>query len=220
MLIFYYPISASQILPLRGRSIPRPSACPLLQGGTGQRLFSQKQRTPMLDYPYPCRPLEKGRGKAAGWIAAVVSSRIWDDSVIQLTPTSASQILPLRGRSIPRPSACPLLQGGTGQRLFSQKQRTPMLDYPYPCRPLEKGRGKAAGWMQQSCWPSILFPQISILSRKKAPDSIEPRALLRTPTSYRKEWTQVPIHSLSASFTMTMRFTFSSTSFRSSAPER
>ena len=26
-------------------------------------------------YPYSCRPLEKGRGKAAGWIVEVVSSK-------------------------------------------------------------------------------------------------------------------------------------------------
>jgi hypothetical protein len=30
------------------------------------------------------------------------------------------------------------------------------------CRPLEKGRGKAAGWMRRSRWTSILFTQFSI----------------------------------------------------------
>ena len=38
-----------------------------------------------------------------------------------------------------------------------------MLLYSYSCRPLEKGRGKAAGWMRHGRWASILSTQFSIL---------------------------------------------------------
>ena len=60
--------SASQILPLRGRSIPCPSGCPLLQGGTCLLLFSICKIIPKHAGPWrraAAKP-QDGCGTAAG----------------------------------------------------------------------------------------------------------------------------------------------------------
>ena len=59
-----------------------------------------------------------------------------------------------------------------------------LLLYPYSCRPLEKGRGKAAGWMRHCRWTSILFTQFSILLlppllRRFCPCGADPSPALR-----------------------------------------
>ena len=47
--------------------------------------------------------------------------------------------------------------------VYSHKIKIPIVIQSQSCRPLEKGRGKAAGWMRRSRGASTLFTQLSTL---------------------------------------------------------
>ena len=47
--------------------------------------------------------------------------------------------------------------------VYSHKIKIPIVIQSQSCRPLEKGRGKAAGWMRRSRGASTLFTQFSTL---------------------------------------------------------
>ena len=63
--------------------------------------------------------LGEGPGKAAGWIAAVVSSRMWDDADIQLTLSLLCRFCLFEADPSPALRAAPFSKGARFYRVVS-----------------------------------------------------------------------------------------------------
>ena len=118
-------------------------------------------------YPPECRPLEKGRAKGAGWIDGICMNPLLRRSCLYEADPSPGLWPPpfgLKGRRFDGQAkrllysgqtwtsyaGCPSLRGNLLTGILNSWGNPP------ECRPLEKGRGKGAGWIDGICTNPLL----------------------------------------------------------------